>query len=240
MYSKFSRHATCAVAVLFAAACSFVLPWHDEPIGAEVNVVFSLRNNVLFLGSVTVDGRPGRFLYGSAQSRTVLDPTFGPAAATHTLQLNGRKALHFNPLSLDLHGLGDGIIGADIWGDHAITIDYRAGLLTFQREGIYPDQMILYRYDGAPTINVIVDGRTTSAVVDTTSPDTLVLPRSGTAEQRRLVRLQIADNDFGKVDVRLADVSAPRIGNRLLSKFLVSIDYGRHQVGLWRDPRTPP
>ena len=44
--------------------------------------------------------------------------------------------------------------------------------------------------------------------------------------------------DFGSIDVRLADVSTPRVGNRLLSKFLVTIDYGQREVGLWRDPRT--
>ena len=43
--------------------------------------------------------------------------------------------------------------------------------------------------------------------------------------------------DFGDVEVLAADVTAARVGNRLLSRFLVSIDYGKHQVGLWRDPR---
>jgi hypothetical protein len=40
------------------------------------------------------------------------------------------------------------------------------------------------------------------------------------------------------VDIRRADVAAPHVGNRILSKFLVTIDYGRREVGLWRDPRT--
>jgi hypothetical protein len=47
----------------------------------------------------------------------------------------------------------------------------------------------------------------------------------------------IAGTDFGNVDIALGDVSSARAGNRLLSKFLVSIDYGQREVGLWRDPR---
>jgi len=49
----------------------------------------------------------------------------------------------------------------------------------------------------------------------------------------------IAGTDFGNVDVKFANVAQPRIGNRLLSKFLISIDYGKREVGLWRDPRIP-
>jgi hypothetical protein len=236
MYSKFSRHATSGIALLFAVACSAGLPWHNEPIGQEVNISFMVRNNLLYLSTVTIDGRAGRFLLGTAGQRTLLDPKFAHSGS-HSLQLNARDSLRFTPLFLDLGGVGDAIVGADVWGEHAITIDYRAGLLTFQREGIHPELMTIYRYDGAPAIDVVIDGRTTSAIVDTTSPDTLVLPRAGAAADRTSARVQIAGTDFGKVDIRLADVSAARIGNRLLSRFLVSIDYGRSWVGLWRDPR---
>jgi hypothetical protein len=34
-------------------------------------------------------------------------------------------------------------------------------------------------------------------------------------------------------------VARARVGNRLLSHYLVTIDYGRRMVGLWRDPRIP-
>jgi hypothetical protein len=87
-------------------------------------------------------------------------------------------------------------------------------------------------------INVTVDGRTIPVVVDTTSPDTLTLRSAGTTAGRRSAHVQIAGTDFGNVDVQYADVTAPRVGNRLLSRFLVSIDYGRRMVGLWRDPRN--
>ena len=238
MYFKTLRHATCAAVVLFAAACSLSLPWSNEPIGQEVNVAFGLKNNLLVLPAVSIDHRPGRFLFGSADARTVLDPKFATAAPTHSLELNERESLRLTPEIADLHGVGDGIIGADAWGNHAVSIDYHAGLLTYQKQGIFPGDMVLYNYTEAPMINVIVDGRRTGAIVDTASPDTLVLPRGDAPAGRRTVRVQIADIDFGTVDVKLADVAAAHIGNRLLSRFLVSIDYGRRQVGLWRDPRT--
>ncbi len=240
MYSKSPRHATCALAVVFAMGCSTAMPWHDEPIGQEVNLAFVMRNNLLYLSSTTIDGRAGRFLFGSAEPRTILDTRFAQTAngTAHSLQLRARESIRFTPVVLDLRGVGDGIVGSDVWGPHAVTIDYRAGLLTFQREGIHPDLMTVYRYADEPMVNVTVDGRIMSAVVDTTSPDTLVLPRAGAAAERRAARVLIAGVDFGNIDVRFADVSAPRVGNRLLSKFLVSIDYGRRQVGLWRDPRV--
>ena len=237
MYLKFPRLATCAAIVVFAASCSISLPWRDEPIGQEVNVAFTLQNNLLFLPSATIDGRPGRFLFGSAEPQTILDPKFAQNAPTHSLQLNARQSLRMSPVVLDLHGVGDGIIGADVWGGHAVTIDYRAGLITYQKQGIFPADMVLYDFSAAPMINVVIDGKKTPAIVDTTSPDTLVLPRGGAAAGRRNARVQIADTDFGSVNVQLADVSEPHVGNRLLSRFLISIDYGRRQVGLWRDPR---
>jgi hypothetical protein len=240
MYLKSPGHATFGLALLFAAACSTAMPWHNEPIGLEVNLAFVIRNNLLYLPGATIDGHSGSFLLGSAEPQSVLDSHFvqkvGPMPF-HSLQLSERDSLRFTPVVLDLRGVGDGIVGADVWGSHAVTIDYRAGLLTFQREGIHPELMNVYSYRDAPSINVEVDGRLVPAIVDTSSPDTLVLPREAAAAERRSAHIQIAGTDLGSVDIRLADVARPRIGNRLLSKFLVTIDYGRRQVGLFRDPR---
>jgi hypothetical protein len=74
-------------------------------------------------------------------------------------------------------------------------------------------------------------------VVDTTSPDTVILP--STTNGRGTARVNVAGVDFGTTDIRYANVSRARVGNRLLSRFLVTIDYGKKVVGLWRDPRTP-
>ncbi|HKO55168.1 MAG TPA: hypothetical protein VJ276_04775 [Thermoanaerobaculia bacterium] len=220
------------------ASCRSVLPWSDEPIGEEVNVVFTIHNNLLFLPSTTIDGRTGRYFLGSASARSVLDPRIASQtpARTHTLALNSKESLRFTPVILDLGGTGDAILGADLWGKNAVTIDYRAGLITYQKSGIHPELMTLYGFQSEPSVLVNVNGRDVSAIVDTTIPDTLVLP-AGAQNGRGTARIAMAGAQMGEMDVRFANISRARIGNRLLSRFLVTIDYGKRQVGLWRDPR---
>lgn len=220
---------------LLLSSCSSALPWRNAPPADEVNLSFTVQNNLLFLTSATINGKPGRYFFGSAQPHTVVDPRL--AAPSYQLQLGDRDTIPFTPVAIDLRGSGDALIGADVWDSHAVTIDYHAGLFTYQKSGIHPDSMTLYNYDGPPSIDVRVDGRVIRAVVDTALPGTLVLPRAN--EGRGKARVSIANTDFGTVDVKYANVDAPRIGNRLLSKFLVTIDYGKREIGLWRDPRIP-
>lgn len=217
------------------------LPWSGEAPANEVNLAFTIENNLLFLTTAEVNHHPGRIFFGSAEPKTVLDPAYAGRVGGdgYTLDLNQRESLPFVPVVTPLRGVGDAIVGADVWGGHAVTIDYRSGLLTYQKEGIYPSYMTVFRFEGAPTIPVEVDGRAVRAIVDTALPDTLVLPRGTAAAARHKSHIAIAGTDFGSVDVALGDVSQPRVGNRLLSKFLISVDYGRHQIGLWRDPRIP-
>ena len=214
------------------------MPWHNEPVGQEVNLIFVLRNNLLFLPSARLNGHPGRFFFASAAPSTIVDPRFAALLGTprkYSLQIGEKDSLPLAPALLDLGGTGDAMLGADVGGNKALTIDYRAGLVTYQKEGIHPELMSLFRYEGEPAIDVSVDGTLVRAVVDTSSPDTLLLPRGETGRGR--ASIAIAGTNFGSVDVRFANVQRARIGNRLLSKFLITIDYGKHQVGIWRDPR---
>lgn len=223
------------------SACSSRLPWSSQQPANEVNLAFTLENNLVFLRSATVNLQPGRIFFASADPKSVLDPAYaariGTSGGKYELHLNQRATLPFTPVVLDLHGVADALIGSDVWESNAVTIDYRSGLLTYQKEGIHTDYMTVYRFDAAPAITAQIDGRDTIAVVDTAVADTLVLPRGSAPAGRRKAHVMIAGTDFGNIDVALGDVSAPRVGNRLLSKFLVSIDYGRREVGLWRDPR---
>jgi len=239
MYSKSSMIATvltCLAGTLLLPSCGSLLPWHNEPVGEEVNLVFTLDKNVVVLPSATIDGRAGRFLFGSAEPRTLIDPKFSRSTA-HTLQLNEKESLRLPSVDVDLHGVADAIVGGDAWGSHAVTLDYRSGVLTYQREGIHPELMTIYPFGDEPMVTVLIDGRSVAAVVDTTSPDTLILPRGNDKAERRNAHVQVANTDFGLIDVRLATVSTAHLGNRILSKFLVTIDYGKRRVGLWRDPR---
>jgi hypothetical protein len=241
MYSK--SHLIAIATLLLCVSCR-TTPWASEPIGQEVNLAFVVRNNLIFLPSATVDGKAGRFLLAVANARTALDSryaaTLPPATGRggRSLQLTEKEALHFVPADLDLHNVADGIIGADVWGSRAISIDFASGLLTYQKEGIHPELMTVFPFTAQPRVMITVDGKQVEAIVDTDSPDTLILPRGNAKGGRKQARVQLAGTDFGSLDVDLADVAEPRVGNRILSKFLLTIDYGKREVGLWRDPRT--
>ena len=223
---------------LLSLSCARVLPWSKEPIGNEVNLAFTLEQNLIRLSTVRIDGRPGHFILGSAAPRTIVDPRFPLRAFyAHAIQLSETETVRIDPAPADLRGVADAIVGVEAWSNHAISIDYRVGLVTYQKEGIKSGGMYIYRFPAEPMIHVIVDGRQIAAVVDTTSPDTLVLPGP---DGRGTANVRIADADFGAIDVQYANVAQARVGNRLLSRFLVTIDYGRKIVGLWRDPRTGP
>jgi hypothetical protein len=238
MYSK--TLITAIASVLLCTSCSITLPWAHEPVGQEINLAFVIRNNLVFLPSATIDSRSGQFLLGTAAPHTVVDRAFagGQTSRPMQLELDQKESLRFTPDLIDMHGVADAIVGADVWGTRAISIDYASGLITYQKEGIHPELMTLFRFDAEPRVNIVVDGKEIAAIVDTTSPDTLIVPRGNAPASRTKAHVQLAGTDFGTIDIRLADVSAPRLGNRLLSKFLVTIDYGKREVGLWRDPRT--
>ena len=242
MLSKSIPLAITGLSALLFTSCASMMPWRSEVTAMnEVNLSFTIHNNLLFLTTVQINSQPARLFFGSAYPRTLVDPTFAERQRSkrYTLQLNKRESLPFTPVVVNLGGLGDAVVGSDVWGSHAVTIDYRSGLLTYQKEGMHPDYMTLFRFDLEPSILAEIDGHPTSVVVDTALPDTLVLPRGSAAAGRRTAHVSIAGTDFGNVDIAIGDVSRARIGNRLLSKFLVSVDYGRKQVGLWRDPRIP-
>ena len=235
MLSESVRRARLLFVLVVFAACGSVLPWHDAPPPDEVNLSFTIQNNLLFLPSAKINGHAGHFFFGSATPKTVLDLRAVPHTTTYALTLGDRATLPFTPLFMDLHGAADALIGADVFAQRAVTIDYRAGLLTYQKLGIHPAYMTLFRFNAEPAVDVAVDGKRMSAVVDTASPDTITLPAA--KESRGHAHVVVGTSDLGTVDVHYAAVEQPRLGNRLLSKFLIGIDYRNRVVGIWRDPR---
>ncbi|HYR28920.1 MAG TPA: hypothetical protein VEU30_10670 [Thermoanaerobaculia bacterium] len=235
MLSKTSRVATAFAVVLLAASCSRWIPWRNEKVNEEVNLSFTLEQNLITLPStLLIDNHSGRFILGTAARQTVIDEGF--AARGRALQIREKESLPLSPVRMNLQGVADAIIGADAWRNRAISIDYRSGLVTYQKSGIERSQMQIFRYRDEPSVWIYVNGQRIAAVVDTSSPDTLVLPG---AYSRGTVGVVVAGTNFGPTDVQFANVTRARIGNRLLSRFLVSIDYGNRVVGLWRDPRIP-
>ena len=234
MLSKSTARATALGLALLAFSCARLLPWRDDQPSPEINLAFVLENNLVRLQTLRLDNQPGRYILGSAAPRTVVAPPF---AGVSTIQITENETVKVTPSTLDLRGVADAIIGAEVWKNRAISIDYRSGLVTYQKGGIQTGLMKLYTYAVEPMIYVKVNGAEIAAIVDTASPDTLVLPSRNAG--RGSVRVEIAGSDFGVIDVQYANVPTARVGNRLLSRFLVTIDYGKKMVGLWRDPRIP-
>lgn len=232
MLSKSIVRATALGLALLSFSCARLLPWRDDQKAPEVNLAFLLENNLVRLQTVRLDNQPGRYILGSAAPRTVVAPAF---AGVTTVQITEKETFKVTPSTLDLRGVADAIIGVDVWRNHAVSIDYRSGLVTFQKQGIQTGLMKLYTYDNEPMIYVNVNGTDVAAIVDTANPDTVTLPSRTTG--RGTARITVAGSDFGVLDVQYANVPKARVGNRVLSRFLVTIDYGKKMVGLWRDPR---
>jgi hypothetical protein len=228
------------MALLLAGCSSVPLPWNRQPSGEEVNLAFQLDRNVVRLQTVEINGRRGNFIFGSATRTSVIDTqlasSLGAPRGGYMVQVSEKRSLRVNPVIADLGGAADAIVGADVIGKRAVTVDYRLGMVTYQLYGIEPALMTLYRFSAAPEITVTVDGRTIPAIVDTTNPDTLVIPGDG---PRVNAAVTVGGIDFGTIDIGRGAVERARIGNRLLSHFLVTIDYGKGVVGLFRDPREP-
>lgn len=221
---------------MLAAFLSCTFPWSAERQN-EVNLVFGWKSNQIML-EAEVDGRVGQFIVGSAQPRTVLDRHFpGAQTGPARLVLGRRLAVSISPVVEDLGGMAAGILGADAWGEFTLVIDYARQLVMISRDRAASMNGPLYAFDGPPSIPIRLNGTERRAILDTALSDTLVLPRSQ-GEGRTTTRVQVAEHDLGMVDIGFAETEQIRIGNRLLSKFLIKIDYRNQAIALWRDPRS--
>src|SRR5512142_928105 len=126
MLSKSLRLAITALTASLFASCGS-LPWAGEAPANEVNLAFTVQNNLLFLTTVRINNQPGRVFFGSADQRTVIDPAFAAKAGRsgYTLDMNERESVPITPVITPLNGVGDVLVGADVWDGHAVTIDYR-------------------------------------------------------------------------------------------------------------------
>lgn len=207
------------------------------------NISWAFERN-LVLVNATVGGRAGSFVVGTAASQTVLDSSF-PADAGRRgrvgIDLGERYNATVTPVRADLGGIADGILGADAWRGSSLTVDYQRGLLVLGTSLDPITEGVRFRFRETPAVQVRIDGVETTAVIDTASPDTILLPsRTWGAEGRRAVDLRIGKTRFGAVDARVAPVGEVRLGNRILAHFLVTVDYPRREVTLWRYGAAPP
>ncbi|HVT04563.1 MAG TPA: hypothetical protein VHL58_14450 [Thermoanaerobaculia bacterium] len=229
MLSKESRAATRALIVLILlSGCSYRPPWQNERRN-EVNVAFSLEKNVVMI-SAAIEGKQRHLIVATGTPRSVLNGAGRPTATPVTF--GGKTSITVTPDRLNLAGIADGILGADAWEGTALTLDYDKKLLTIDLHQQARSDARPFPFHELPTLPITVDGQSYDAVIDTSSPDTLLIPWR--VKKRAEGIVTVGSDSWGRVDYQLAKVSAPRIGNRLLSKYLVTIDYRTRQTYLWK------
>jgi hypothetical protein len=205
----------------------------------EQNLSFTIDRNQLVFDGVEVEGLPGRFIVGSATPRTVLDSGFVrrhslASTGTFTVALRQTRVTEVDENILDLGGEIDAIIGSDVLGP-VLVVDYRTRLATRIRQFRHEGDGVSHSWQDRPRFPLVIRGRRVEGIVDTTIPDTVVIPRElfpqwSTGRQR--ADIEIAGLQLKDVDVRVAEVSDILIGNRILQHFLVTIDYERGRTVL--------
>lgn len=208
----------------------------------EDNIGFFLRSNLPCVRA-EVNGHDATLIIASALPRTAVTSSLKGDRSGARLLLGSTRLIHVKPAALDIADLpADGLLGADAFRGRIATIDYFRGLLVLRAwpkelSGATPWSFA----GGPPRVPVTINGRATWAIVDTALPDTAVIPpefvESATGK-RSLVTLEVAGVRFQELDVAITPMASPRIGNRVLFKFVVTIDYARERIGLWPDPRT--
>ena len=109
-------------------AASSATPWNSEPASEEVNIAFTLRNNLIFLPSATIDRKSGRFFFGTASQRTVLDPAtvaaVGGPKPFYTFTASDRESMTLAARGAGAGQPGDALVGSDVVGKQSVATIY--------------------------------------------------------------------------------------------------------------------
>lgn len=225
---------TATIAIL-ALSCTSSLPS-----GNEKNLAFDIDRNQLVLEQLTIDGHEGRFVAGSIHEQTLVDETFadrhdlaGQSSAMIMVSSTWHERTDIRVV--DMGEEIDAIVGSDLLGP-VIAIDYRNQLITrFTHAPDELEQSKIHRWRATPSYPLKLAGKVELGVIDLASPDTLTVPSSlleGYGCERCRVDVEIGGVHFDDLDILRADVEDIRIGNRVLERFLVVIDYRNRKTTL--------
>lgn len=214
------------------SACSR-LPWNEaNQTAPETNLSFTVKQNLIYV-RFHAGGREGRGIVSTRHPSTILDESFAATATRQTprIRLGSTGTAEADPRLADLQGIGDAILARDLWGDQILTIDWRSALVSLHRERSPAADGRSFTWAETPRVRLTLDGSEMEVEIDSTSPEALVLPGELAGRREGVVELAGSTHDIDvATDPR---VPHPRIGTRLLSKYLTQIDYGRRRVTLW-------
>jgi hypothetical protein len=241
-----------SVSSLRATACALIvaasLPGCSSP-EFERNVAFRIASNLPVIDT-EFEGHSVSFVIATALPNSVLGGEraraigFEPSRWRSRVFFRNLAGTKVAPTVIELPESipADGLLGADAWRGRTLTLDYRRGLAMLSPPGPIPEGFHSWSFNGPPRISVTLNGIVLPAIVDSAVPDTAIIPEVLLDENagegpRRAVDLEIAGVTFDDVDVLTAPTGDIRIGNRLLSRFLVRIDFDHRTVALWPDTR---
>ena len=214
-----------------------------EPRLPEHNIGVFLQSNLPCVRG-EVNGHHATLVIASALPRTALHSSLrGDRAGTRIL-LGKTLLTYVRATSLDIAEIpADGLLGADAFRGKIATLDYFRGLLIVSDWPKARLDITPWRFAGGPPrVPVRINGRATWAIVDSALPDTAIIPgdylETTAPGNRATVAMEVAGIRFETLDVAVAPIVAPRLGSRVLARFVVTIDYAHETVGLWPDPRT--
>lgn len=231
---------------LLAGACAWGLAGCSSP-QFERNVSFRLERNLPVIDA-EIRGRHVRMVVASALPSSVLSGRrareigFEQSRSPSRVFFGNQAGTRISPLVLELDEdiPADGMLGADAWEGRSVTIDYRRRVVILRPPGPVQEGFYSWSFKGPPKISVLLDGIVVPAIVDTAIPDSAIIPEALLDDangRRQTVDLEIAGVEFDDIDVTTAPTGDIRIGSRLLSHFLVQIDYDHRTVALWPDGR---
>jgi hypothetical protein len=243
MLSVSSLRATTRLLIVAGLCAGCATPQFDR------NVAFQIRGNLPVVDA-ELEGRPVSFVIATALPNSVLDGEraraigYEPSRWRSPVFFGNLTGTRAAPVVIELHDAipADGLLGADAWRGRTLTLDYRRSLAVLSAPGPVPEGFHSWSFTGPPRISVTLNGIVLPAIVDSAIPDTAIIPEILLDESegdgpRRRVNLEIAGVRFDDLDVLSAPTGDIRIGNRILSRFLVRIDFDHRIVALWPDSR---
>jgi hypothetical protein len=227
------RHTTLAtlVILLLVSGCRSIPLFRSGP--EERNIAFRLLNNQIVVDG-KVGGREGTFLVATAQPETLLAARFGASGRIRVELADGRYSTAVTARSAELAQDIDGILGNDVWGKRVLFIDYAKQLLSVADSGDMPEApRHRFLFGEIPSMRLHLGSREVEALTDTLFPGAVLAV--GPVPARSAIHVD--GSSLGEYDIDTAEVSITRVGNTILARYLVGIDFERRLVLLWEDPR---